>query len=179
MLTATAGPFFKDLSDVSTQLYRSGTISDVLKCAEQSDVSKIVQVRSIPFSSAGWTQGPYSTDYVAWRATEIFPFGKDSDHNLPIADFHFRQIATKGAHTWWDVAGRGRGRYFTVNTGGQCIWIARPKATTEHANILIPSDYDDLMGKTDMYDPDVYQETNPRNARWVVEQIFLGPGMTM
>lgn len=155
---------------------RSGTISDILKCAEQDKTGKIVQVRNIPCSAAGWKDGPFSTDYVAWRATEGFPFAKEHCQ-LPIADFHHKYIATKGAHRWWDIPPRGVGKYITVNTGGQCIWIARPTASAENG-VLCPSDYDSL-GKIDIFSPAFYDDVKPRHPHWLVEQIYLGPGMTM
>lgn len=132
----------------------------------------------MPYSSAGWKEGPFSTDYTAWRATEGLPFAKDSDLHLPIANFHFRQVATKGAHAWWDVVHRGVGRYLTVKTGGLCIWIARPRASAENDHVLCPSDYD-IMGNIGLFDPDVYNSSKAKNPRWLVEQIYLGPGMTM
>lgn len=132
----------------------------------------------MPCSSAGWKEGPFSTDFVAWRATEGFPFAKDSDHHLPIANSHFRHVATKGAHVWWDVTPRGLGRYLTIKTGGQCIWVARPRPSAENGNVLCPSDYD-IMGNTHLFDVDIYNDSSPENTYWVVEQIYLGPGMTM
>lgn len=164
---------FEDLSAKVKARNRSGTISDILKCAD--DASKIVQVKAMPCSMAGWKVGPFSTDHVAWRATEGLPFAKD--HHLPIADHHYGLIATKGAHHWWDVASRGLGRYLTIKAGGECIWIARPKANAENG-ILCPSDYD-VLGRTDLFSSDNYDDPKPRNPSWIVEQIYLGPGMTM
>lgn len=132
----------------------------------------------MPCSSTRWKVGPFSTDYVAWRATEGWPFAKDSDLHLPIANFHFRLVATKGAHVWWHVTPRGLGRYLTVKTGGQCIWIARPKASAESGNVLCPSDYD-IIGNTGLFCSDIYDNSKAKNTYWLVEQIYLSAGMTM
>ncbi|KJA13061.1 hypothetical protein HYPSUDRAFT_60098, partial [Hypholoma sublateritium FD-334 SS-4] len=178
LLTGRVGSSFKDLSASNPPKLRGGTINDILKCAKQDDGRKIVQVRSMPYSSAGWTVGPFSTDYVAWRATERLPFANDSGQHLPIADSHFQLVATKGAYVWWDVAPRGLGRHLTFKTGGQCIWIARPRARAENGNVLRPSDYD-IMGDVGLFLSGGYHDSKPRNTYWQVEQIYLGPGMTM
>lgn len=130
----------------------------------------------MPCSAWGWKDGPFSTDYAAWRATEGFPFAKDHCH-LPVAEFHHKFVATKGAHCWWEVASHGFGKYITVQTGGLCLWITRPKASAENG-VLCPSDYD-ILGKIDLFVPTVYDDVKPRNPHWIVEQIYLGPGMTM
>ena len=167
---------FTDFSYRTHSVERSGTIGDILECVQQDDASKIVQVRCMPLSSVGWElDTPFSTDYAAWRAATGKPFAKD--HHLPTADYHFGLVATKGAHTWWDIPLRGAGRYLTIKTGGQCIWLARPKASAEDG-VLCPRDYD-IMGNIDLFSHDVYDDPKPRHPHWVVEQIYLGPGMTM
>ncbi len=42
----------------------------------------------------------FSTDYVAWRATEGMPFASNNVP-LPTEDFKFGGAATAGAVFWW------------------------------------------------------------------------------
>ncbi len=130
----------------------------------------------MPLSSVGWdVDSPFSTDYIAWRAAAGKPFAKDV--HLPTADFHFGHVATKGAHHWWELPPRGASRYITIKTGGQCVWIARPKASAEDG-ILRPIDYD-VMGDVNMFSTSVYDDDKPQHPQWLVEQVYLEPGMTM
>ncbi len=66
---------------------RDGTVADLLACA--TDVNaKILSATRLPSIGGAWNERFFSTDYVAWRATEGMPFA-DGNIPLPTEDFHF------------------------------------------------------------------------------------------
>lgn len=156
---------------------RRGTIADFLASASSTDGSgKILAATHFPAAERGWKPTPFSLELVAWKATNGMPFCKDL---LPVGDFNFSSISIKGAHRWLGTFDCGLGTAITIRCGAQYVIVARPRlGARAEAHKPTGTDFD-RFGLLDLLSPSKFNPLDPNHPDWVLEAVYLGPGMTM
>lgn len=147
---------------------KDGTISDLILCANDCK-GKILSADSFPLVGAGWNKSPYSTDYVAWLATQGMQFAKDNIP-LPIDEFSFGGAATAGAMFWWRFAPNGLGMSLRIKSGGLVMIIGRPKSPWTDNEPVSYNSYDDFSHAGLLED---FSATAPAHDDWITEAVYL------
>lgn len=147
---------------------KDGTISDLVFCAHDRK-GKILSADSFPLVGSGWNKTPYSTDYVAWLATQGMPFAKD-DIPLPVGEFTFGGAATAGAVFWWRFAPNGLGMSLRIKSGGLVMIIGRPKSPWIDNEPISYDSYDDFSPAGLLED---FSDTAPAHDDWITEAVYL------
>lgn len=166
ILGTNAGPTDHSLPVDDPTRVRDGTIADILDCA-LDHTAKILSATGFPLIGRGWNTGPYSSDHVAWSATQGMPFAKA---DIPVGDFTFGNAASEGAMFWWKFAPHGLGTTLKVTHGSLLLVLGRPKEPWE-ANT--PCSYDSYDAFSDFSFLEKFTETDPSHDAWIPEAVYL------
>ncbi len=148
---------------------RDGTVADLLACATDVD-AKILSATRLPSIGGAWNDRFFSTDYVAWRATEGMPFASNNVP-LPTEDFKFGGAATAGAVFWWTFPPHGLGMTLKVKTGGLVLVIGRPFSPLVDLEDCSYESYNDFSPITLLSN---FSETKPTHVpAWFPETVYL------
>lgn len=151
---------------------KEGILRDLIDAGNDPN-GKILNALSFPMGWASWHPTSYSTEIIAWKATEGMPFAKDC--NLPVADYRFGLAATKGAITWWHIDGPF-GTTLTVKVGSKFLFAGRPPLASSIP--LTPKCFDQFAHLELFHEPNFEMEQGA-NPLWDVEGILLTPGTTL
>jgi len=156
--------------DYSNQ-QKMGTLAQILR-ASRREHGRVLNALDLPRSLSGVNVSHYTTEVVAWRATQERPFCKD---RYPTGDNYWELVATRGARSWTHIDADGLGTRFEVGCGAKWIVIGRPPLTEDDADGLTNSRF---FSDRRLFTGNFAVE-DASSALWQYEAVYLAPGTAL